>query len=476
MAAIPATSLAGTITDQTIFQGSGSMWGPGASSVYDASFFYGKSWNVTGSGDSPNIVNGVACPLGCYGGAAWASTSGKAGFELTVHSDSGSANATNPASVTLSAGAPDANGNVLVTSSAALGSGTLNTSFPNASVSGDVIVQASASLGGELCTIACVSGQTGDLLGVNWDIPVFSYNQNDNGKLQLFSKIQVPYAPGATIDLKAGEPDDPLRPVVGHLQYNAPNLNLSGSPGSITIITQPPPTCFTEFGFKICSPNPPELQTINGLEAKGSSNILNLTADVLNLGLSALDLPPISWSVGVGPVSLLDFSALQINIGPSMGINQDLLLTPPDAVQVDLHVEETGQDYIFNAGDSIEIPSDGFSALHLDPTYTLLGSQFYNESYISMGFGGSLKGLCGTVLGIGGCLDEQDWTTGDDSVLPFYLQNWGYNYEPVQGQQLIAGTFEGSPTQAPEPATNILIGATLVVAVRIVRRRRGVRF
>jgi hypothetical protein len=54
MAAFPATSLADTITTQTVFQGSGSMWGPGSSSVYDASFFYGKSWDVEGSGSSPN--------------------------------------------------------------------------------------------------------------------------------------------------------------------------------------------------------------------------------------------------------------------------------------------------------------------------------------------------------------------------------------------------------------------------------------
>ena len=79
-----------------------------------------------------------------------------------------------------------------------------------------------------------------------------------------------------------------------------------------------------------------------------------------------------------------------------------------------------------------------------------------------------------SALGIGGCLDEQDFTTGDASVLPFYLQNWSYNFDPVTGQDLIAGTpFAGTPTQTPEPATNILVGSTLLVIVRLIRRTRS---
>jgi hypothetical protein len=440
-----------------------SMWGTGSANIFNASYFAGASWDEGAGGNYQYCVL-----FACAGVSINGSTNGQAGTLYTVTADSGSVNASQPGKVQLVLPSQLTPGqNFTVGSTLDLSPGSLQTSFPNFSLSADLILDAHASLSAQVCLIVCTPTlSTGDLIGLDQDIPLYSYNLNDDNKLQVLG-VDVPKANfGDTINL-------PLAGAkLGDVMINNPDLQTSGGLGSMNF---PGPPCF----LGICFGTAP----VYGLYSTGEVDLLTGRLDILNLGLEALDLPPLSGSIPIPgcdfiPGCSLGLDVAEMNVGAALGIQQEFLLTNTNAVNITLHVEETGQTVTFQAGGSASLyMPDGYSTLHIDPTFSLAGDPtLFNRSSLTVNAVTDFNMLKAC---LGGCLGPVFKSDAEAQVTTIYGydSNFPINFGSVQGPSFQIGSVDAPapvpPDPTPEPGTWMLAGGGLIaLLVRTYSRRR----
>ena len=423
------------VTFQAVNQ---SRWTSGPAAYFDKTYFLGKAWNETGI-----VGPGVGCYwiFGCWGGWVGGQTWGKGGLELYVHADAGSINAAFPANIGLNLPHVITAGDTIqINSVLDLKPGSLETAFPNAEIVGWMVLDVHAKLGGQVCVYDCAGGWSADLINLNIHPELFSYNKDDNGKLALLG-MDLPYNFGQTQDFYGGEYQGHL----GDITVNTPNLDLIGSADTHQLAT--------------------------GLGASGDVDVVVVHADVLNLGLQAAGLPPLSASLDFG-IGSMSASLLEVNVGASVGIGQDFFLYDPKNVGIKLHVEETGEDLYFQAGQAISYTVATQFAdqqLHVTPTFTLGPTPFINNTDLLIGPDVNVQALeaCFDIFGVGDCLGpllDYAWPPAGSPIalgINVYDSTFNLNFASVQGETFTLQVQD----PVPEPASLVLFVTGAITAL-----------
>jgi hypothetical protein len=194
------------------------------------------------------------------------------------------------------------------------------------------------------------------------------------------------------------------------------------------------------------------------LESSGSASFVDLSVNIVNVITTALSLPPLS-----GDVAGISYNVLSAGAGLDIGIFQNFDLTPK--VHVRLDVQETGDHYIFDAGqNSPAIDPKGFTTLHVTPTFFMdglfennTGLQFTPYIFANGGSFSAAGVSVGPLFNL-----EYDFGTFPVTVFNTSFTLGGFN-------SITGPTFE--LVAAPEPGTLLLFGTG--AAVVAVRRKRG---
>ncbi|MBN2319792.1 MAG: PEP-CTERM sorting domain-containing protein [Acidobacteria bacterium] len=433
-------SQADTISDNVLFEVEDhSMWGSGDAAKWDKwsdPYYWSKDWSRNG-----HIVDGLVDLgiLGYWGVDVYGATSGEVGFELKILADAGSLNASYPATFDLVLPDSLSPGQTFsVTSAINLEPGSLTTCFPTFQIEGNVTLEAHASLYGEYGAYYIEDFHTGDFVGLDTELELFSFNAESNNALELFG-IQVPYTIGKEINITY-PPNTPVGAYgvhIGEIEINLPNINTIGVPDADMVV------------------------------ATGSADVLYLGADVLNAAIViAAEGLPIGLSYKLCPAgggACISVTALQLNIGPVFGIQQEFKMHNPEPSDflVSLLVEETGQEVSFRIGESADLLfPEGLSEIHITPTYLLEGIDIDNNTSIYGALNVNIEALGVSVLGIGGTLIDEDWQT---PVLPIPI-HFGLDLPDIeiQGEQFTYTAYNGATAPIPEPASMFLVGMGLL--------------
>jgi len=169
---------AGQYTTDLLFQTSDqSMWNPGAATVYDYHQFLGPQWD-----ERVSIGGIVRDPLfgTKWGAEIWGETSGKVGFQVDGHFDSGSVDVNYPVGISLSYTDKAAPGQPFTISSSYITrpGASMTTNFPEASLSVDAVFDVYAALGAEACVGGCAS-VSGTLIDVSIVKPLIDISTGD---------------------------------------------------------------------------------------------------------------------------------------------------------------------------------------------------------------------------------------------------------------------------------------------------------
>lgn len=158
---ISGQAAAGDYATDLFFQTSDqSLWNPGPATMFDYSRFIGPQWNERVSIGGITEPKAFGVSLGKYGAEIWGETSGKIGFQVDGHFDSGSVDVTYPVGIKLSYSDQAVPGQAFTISSSytAQPGASFATNFPEASISVDAIFQLYARIGAEACFGACTGG------------------------------------------------------------------------------------------------------------------------------------------------------------------------------------------------------------------------------------------------------------------------------------------------------------------------------
>ncbi|MBI5689228.1 MAG: autotransporter-associated beta strand repeat-containing protein [Verrucomicrobia bacterium] len=284
-----------SITYTPTFTASGvNMWGSGVA-TNNANYFYGTSWNVSGS-----VGSITETAVGDFGGRIFGSTSGQVGLGVQLTSTAGHVDVNLPYRVTISSATnlSNAGTHTLNVSStlAAPPSGTSYVASTFASAGFDVTakIQATATIGGEVAFFDRTGGSV-QVLNTNFSVPVASFANNT----LTFSGMPLDIGGGITL---------PLPP-----PFTVANTPKLATPGSLTVV-------------------PPSLNANSGAALTTSASqpgILSLNADLLAIATWAAGLPfnPLDTSLNVGPIGFTKRD-LSVNVGVSLGLAQEITVNP----------------------------------------------------------------------------------------------------------------------------------------------------
>ena len=212
-----------------------SMWGPGNANVFNRTYSASQGWNERGG------FNGVGCSLvGCFGASLIGETHGSIGASVTLHSDSGSVNASFDSNIQLVLPSDLTPGHTFtVGSTMNLLGGSLTSSFPNASVAANMNLDLHVAASTTECFFGCAN-QNFSLLDFSGSIPLASYNQGGDNKLKVlganvpgfnFGNRKRIIAGGIEVaDVTVNNPNlqmtgvDSSRPIYGNVRYADPIL------------------------------------------------------------------------------------------------------------------------------------------------------------------------------------------------------------------------------------------------------------
>ena len=230
-------------------------------------------------------------------------TDGRVGLELGLQIDSGSVDSTVSYQATFDI--PDTNGLApgatlnFNPDSQLAGTNTLNTTFPTIGLSVDAIMELSGSVSGEGCLIGpgCTT-LFNETFGISERAPILSFNEDGNGGIQLLGKdpsfFGLPSeANGFPVDLPAGD--------FATITLYLPQPNASGG--------------LDPTGEK--------------LTATGQDDLVDLLVDIDQIVTAAAGVPGLlGSSVPVPPNGELGFDIINVEMGPTVDLQQDFELTP----------------------------------------------------------------------------------------------------------------------------------------------------
>lgn len=304
---------AGNYTTSLIFQTTDqSMWAPGDAFVLDYNKFLGAQWNTRDS--VGEVVEGGI--FGDYGAEIWGATSGKIGFDLDVHMDSGSVNVTYPVGITLSYPDKAKPGDTFtISSSYVVNSGaSMTTNFPEANLSVDGVFALYAEAGYRVCVYDCL-GDSKTFINENITYPI--------------------------LDIDTGDPVSFPIGVFGSVWAKIPDINTTATLGG------------------------------KSLSSSGEDDFLNLTFDVDSA---------FTYSTGIPlNVEALGFTATLLNVdaGMALAATQEFVFIPNLMVGFKL---ENGYTASVRVGDSASfVFPEGFGDLDITPTFWL-DNTFSNDT------------------------------------------------------------------------------------------------
>ncbi|WP_300318459.1 PEP-CTERM sorting domain-containing protein [Accumulibacter sp.] len=332
-------------------------WGGGTSSPVNLNEFFGFPWDETGNAGKV-YCTGVGDFKVCGGAELSGHTDGKLGLNYGLNMSTGSLAVQYPVQVNLatptqsvlsgdpftigSSFTPLADGFKFLSESGPKFSApaSLKTTGPHFSTYLDLVANIVASVSGETCVAACISGG-GQILDEKHTYEVFSINRNNSGQLKLLGQSQ-----GYGVNVTAGPVTATVLP---------PNLNSDSQvKGGLA-------------GFKLMS---------------GVRDDLGMLAlDVDKLVTDLLGFPPLSGTIG--PIS---YNALSVNAGLGLDIEQHFSFEPKLTTMLEFSsaVRVQGLDgslgpattsVEFLAGQSITLRSaSAATSVGVFPTFSLGGT------------------------------------------------------------------------------------------------------
>jgi hypothetical protein len=530
-----------------------SMWGPGNATIFTDSVFVGPQWTnrTVGVGGFTGSLNTVTINTNpawwawkacvetinflCGGEPAKGqvqevvdtrtgarvdlTTSGKFGLEFgyTVNSGSVDAAAGYSASAVLPDGAKQGQFFNLNPDST-LQSGSIASQSPKIEAYLNAIAQLSGSVTARACliTFGCTEQGTLTLPSVNLSQPVISINPNT---IKILPDLLPPKSPG--------EPRRPLAEpgLINHVfklqgvvdATGTPGFKLTKSePGSTTdetVVDTTPPTPDVSFDLASLQANLPDIATSstnistavkNGnvtrvVTSGGRDDFLTMLLDVDGLAfiLGGGSIPPLGLGITLldkGGFKLgLQLDALDIDIGPVIGITQDFELEP--TLMARLNFDNPVMIAGLNGLQSVwEGRWDSLPDIALQETTTIT-PEFWLEAMLTNSIGIDL-GLMGTwaidrfvfsasvagipilktpavslnsLLGLGDELFSTDKLRFPIWELPFALG--GFSQAGTGSPRITAAAFTIEVTAVPTPGTLDLLLVTLVAAAFVGGRR-----
>ncbi len=342
------TSLVFETTDQ-------SMWASGDAFVLDYNKFLGPQWNERGS------IGGIEETwAGDYGAEIWGATSGRVGFDVNAHMDSGSVNVTYPVGINLSYPDKAKPGETFTISSSYVvnpGAG-MTTNFPEANISVDAVFDFYAALGYKACVIWCTEGSI-TLINTKNTYPILDIDTGDTFSSDIGG--------------------------FGSVTATFPDINTTG--------------------------------TLNGnlLASSGEDDFLNLTFDI-DRAVTVFTGIPFSGSV-LG----ISYNLLNVDAGMILAATQEFSFVPNLMVGFEF---ENGYTASMRVGDSASfIFPEGVGDMDVTPTFWLENT-FYNDTgmRIDPQFGVDALSLSGYGVNIGP-LYSYDWR-GDGLELGIFSDDF----------------------------------------------------
>ncbi|MGE0085587.1 MAG: PEP-CTERM sorting domain-containing protein [Desulfococcaceae bacterium] len=413
---ILATANAGTYTTDLVFETEDqSMWDSGSAFVFDYSNFFGVEWNET------------------WGSTVWAQTSGKLGFEVEMHLDSGSVNITLPVSIQLDYPDEINLGETFTISSSYVISpeAILTTNSPEAILYAAAVAELSATVG--------VNASVDPCFGVLGGCPI-SVNESTT-----FADISEDYA---LVDIDSTNDTVEMDFEYARVTAGMPDIDTNGTLSG------------------------------NMLISEGEDDFLEITADIDQILSSILGIP-LSGSQEFFGVLDLDYALLDAAAGIILAATQDFTFDPGLSVSFAL---ETGEVYSMAVGSSMDLvfPSE-VGDFEITPTFWL-NNTFTNDTGLRIDPYAELS-----VLQASAKLEILGIPLFNDSFGPVYSDNWrpeGFDMDiysnafQLQGfDQFTTEAFQvtaavpGPVAPVPEPATVSLLSLGLLSLAGLRRKK-----
>jgi len=401
-----------TASDQPMFSfGNGSV---------SNDYFLGTSWNSASTGGQINCSQQIfdIC-IGHTGVQYSLSTNGTAGIDFKVTTNSGSVSAAVPADIKFQLPTQVTPGtNFTVGSTLNVGQAQLATSSPNLSVTGSLVLDAHANFSATLCAEVC------DTVGAGVNI--------NNVNQQLFSV--------SAQDLKLGVPIKipSSGPTYGNINLSFPGIDTTG---------------FEDLNSGLTT-------------SSGQANFLTATADLVNIGATLADLPPINASLSLCslPGCSLSYNLLEANVGGALGFGQDFTMSNPDQVSVGLKVLETGQLLPLDAGSSGQLffPAD-LTQLHIQPIFSLVPPNLDVNTFLTADPLVNLKALSACLFAVvcaGPLVDETTQFSGIQIPINDLDNSSALTFDQVYGDIFTVNAGDNSAAQnpgtdLPEPGASV---------------------
>ena len=328
-----------------------SIYGPGSPTSIGGSF-HGSTYNqsITNGSITGGCLFGI-CAF--FGDEQYAISTGTIGFTVSPRLSTGELTADVPVRIGL--GLPDGPIQVgepfTVSSTYENGPGLhFSAASPQFSLGVDLFVDADIRVGSRSCNFACSTFEPAEPFHVNnLATEVFALNRDFDQELRVFGQRLISDVGNVGVPIPLLTQELTIRDVTR--LYTLGRVQLYPLPF----------TTVTETG--------------NGsgpVSGSASTDLARVTADVTNLiaygsTLAGVPIPPLNGNFSFG----FGYNLLRVDAGIGLGMRNSYSLAPSGAT-IDLRIDQTGQSFAFEAGQSMDIPfPQGFDEITLTPRITL---------------------------------------------------------------------------------------------------------
>lgn len=244
--------------------------------------------------------------------------------------------------------------------------------------------------------------------------------------------------------------------------------------------------------FTVSNPEDKSGGTVSGNEIDFTTNqrLLSLNASLTGLGELAVGSPGIlSNKVGIVPLIDIQYTILDVGVGPRFGVQQDFHLDPRARVRLEFDkpvllegllgdVETTAFD--FELGSSVSLRFAGEVGKLVRREFYMEDADFTNKTGLTIDPGMKVEIGCIELLDFGGCLLREDYATTGLANIKVFEETWklrGFNTVAFLGD---AGTLPGEgdgdgggdgETPVSEPPVAVLFASALGLLVLGARSR-----